>query len=570
MPRGWTTGFAAAFCALAVLVAPTSAGARTAYVAGFGQEEGGGEVAPVNLLTETTGGQHEVDFPEAIAISPDGKTAYLVEEAFVESEFTGFLLPIDVATNTPGTLIKVGHGARAIAVSPDGSHAYVANRSDDSVSVIDLASGKVTATIAGVGNEPWGIAVTPDGTHAYVADFGDDEVQVIDLSDNSLGAKFTVGGQPSAIAMTPDGTRAYVTDRISNDIRRITLATNAVGPPIAVEEHPEAIAITPDSRRAYVISFETANPVSVVDLATDTALGPVTVENQFLEGLAILPDGSRAYLTAEDGRLHPIEIPADTLGTAFPTVSRPGPIAIVPDQPPRAVFTPSPATTTPGSPVTFDATASEDTDGGSVARYDWNFGDGTELFDGGPKPTHSFPKEPAEGTYTVTLTTTDNEGCSLDKVFPGQTMYCNGSSIARTTRQVAVRVDCPKASGSATSFVPKFRSSHVVPGLRLRLAASDVSRLDVEGTVHWTRRGRNRSYQLEKRSVDVRHWRRIRYPIPGKLRNELPLGTPVTVDLHIVATPLEGSACAGSATDTTLRVKVVKVIPAAVQQGRRK
>lgn len=576
--EGWKIGFAGALCALAVLAAPAAAGARTAYVAGFSQEAlsgprlnqlgGGGSVAPVNLLTETTGGENEVGFPQAIAISPDGKTAYLVEEAFEESEFTGFVQPIDVATNTLGTPIKVGHGADSIAISPDGSHAYVTNRSDESVSVIDLATQKVTTTIEEVGEGPMGIAIAPDGTRAYVADFDENAVQVIDLSDNSLGPKFAVGEQPTAIAMTPDGTRAYVTDRGDNDVRRISLSTNAVGPPIAVEEHPWAIAITPDSKRAYVISFETSNPAMAINLDTDTPIEPVEVEDEFLGGIAILPDGSRAYVTAEDSELHPIDIPADTLGTSFPSVSRPGPIAIVPNQPPRAAFTLSPSTTKPGASVQFDATASEDTDGGTVTRYDWNFGDGTELLNGGPTPSHTFPKEPTEGTYTVTLTTTDNEGCSLEKVFPGQTMYCNGSSIARTTRQVAVRVDCPKATGSADSFVPKFRPAHVVPGLRIRLTASDPSRLDVKGTVHWKGDGRSRSFQLEGRSVDVRNFRRIRYAIPGKLRSALPVGTPVTVNLHIVATPLESAACtAGAATNRTLHLKVVRVIPNSVQQG---
>jgi YVTN family beta-propeller protein len=576
MPKGWRIGFAGGLCALAALVAPAAAGARTAYVAGFSQEVelsglsqlgGGGVVAPVNLLTETTGEEHELGFPEAIAISPDGRTAYVAEEEFNGEGFTGFVLPIDVATNTPGTPIEVGERPDAIAISPDGSHAYVTNKFEESVSVIDLATQTVTATITGVAENETGIAVTPDGTRAYVTDWENDEVQVINLSDNSLGPRLEVGSEPTAIAMTPDGTRAYVTDGASDDIRRITLATNTVGPSIEVEDEPEAIAITPDSKRAYVISLENTEPATAVNLDTDTPIGPVEVEERFLGGIAILPDGSRAYVTGNDSELHPINIPADTLGTAFPTVPSPGPIAIVPNQPPRAAFASSPSPAKPGAAVQFDATASEDTDGGTVARYDWNFGDGTELADGGPTPTHAYAKE---GDYTVTLTTTDNEGCSLERVFPGQTMYCNGSSIARTTRQVAVKVECPKASGSASSFIPKFQSAHVVPGLRVRLSASDPSRLDVKGTVHWSGDGRKRSYQLEGRSVDVMNFRRIRYPIPGKLRGALPLGTPVTVNLHIVATPLESSACTGLATERTLHIKVVKVIPNAVQEGRRK
>jgi PKD repeat protein len=59
-----------------------------------------------------------------------------------------------------------------------------------------------------------------------------------------------------------------------------------------------------------------------------------------------------------------------------------------------------------GAELTFDGTGSSDPDG-TVVRYDWNFGDGTTLVDGGPTPTHAYA---AAGTYNVTLTVVDNDG----------------------------------------------------------------------------------------------------------------------------------------------------------------
>ena len=49
----------------------------------------------------------------------------------------------------------------------------------------------------------------------------------------------------------------------------------------------------------------------------------------------------------------------------------------------------------------------------------------------------------------MTLTLTDNEGCSTSIRFTGQTAYCNGSPLASQTAFVsvaypAVRVRCPK------------------------------------------------------------------------------------------------------------------------------
>ena len=46
--------------------------------------------------------------------------------------------PIDLETNEPGKKIKVGRGPIAIAIAPDGKTAYVANTSSESVTPIDL------------------------------------------------------------------------------------------------------------------------------------------------------------------------------------------------------------------------------------------------------------------------------------------------------------------------------------------------------------------------------------------------------------------------------------------------
>jgi PKD repeat protein len=56
--------------------------------------------------------------------------------------------------------------------------------------------------------------------------------------------------------------------------------------------------------------------------------------------------------------------------------------------------------------VTFETTGSRDPDG-SIASYDWNFGDGTTGT--GPEPTHTYA---SGGRYFPTLTVTDDEGAS--------------------------------------------------------------------------------------------------------------------------------------------------------------
>jgi PKD repeat protein len=64
-----------------------------------------------------------------------------------------------------------------------------------------------------------------------------------------------------------------------------------------------------------------------------------------------------------------------------------------------------PYTGVEGREVTFDGTGSYDPDGGSIVSYAWDFGDGNTGI--GANPTNVYV---AAGTYTVTLTVTDDEG----------------------------------------------------------------------------------------------------------------------------------------------------------------
>jgi len=121
-----------------------------------------------------------------------------------------------------------------------------------------------------------------------------------------------------------------------------------------------------------------------------------TIEFQAVgEGVCVLDLWNTELNTLTGGQNDPI--PHTVADGLFDNRATPGP--------PTANFTVThPGMTIPvaGLPITFDASAS--IDDGWIASYDWDFGDGTT--DSGIIVSHIFA---AVGTYTVSLTVTDND-----------------------------------------------------------------------------------------------------------------------------------------------------------------
>ncbi len=107
-------------------------------------------------------------------------------------------------------------------------------------------------------------------------------------------------------------------------------------------------------------------------------------------------------------------------------------VVVSPNQAPVAHFDVAGAPA--GSAVAFNAAGAADPDG-SITRYDWDFGDGNTLANGGPQVAHVYAQP---GFYEVRLVVTDNEGASTLTTFTGTSVLGNGSPAAATSRVIQV------------------------------------------------------------------------------------------------------------------------------------
>src|SRR6266702_2162256 len=146
-----TRGIAGSLAAIAVIVATMSVVSlshRPAFVAAprpmgavmYVAASNG--MTPIATATNTAGKPIKIGaIPAAIAITPDGKTAYIADE------HPATVTPVATVTGTPGKPINIGGGvprAVAIAITPDGKTVYVVSASARRTTVTPIATSTGT------------------------------------------------------------------------------------------------------------------------------------------------------------------------------------------------------------------------------------------------------------------------------------------------------------------------------------------------------------------------------------------------------------------------------------------
>jgi len=121
------------------------------------------------------------------------------------------------------TVIPVGGGSEGFDVSPDGKEAWVANAWEGTVSVIDLATKKVTATLTAHVQGANRLKFTPDGKRVLIT--AQSALVVLDATTHGEVKRLSAVHGTGGIQMQPDGARAYVACGRDNQVAVIDLKT---------------------------------------------------------------------------------------------------------------------------------------------------------------------------------------------------------------------------------------------------------------------------------------------------------------------------------------------------------
>lgn len=148
-------------------------------------------------------------------------------------------------------------------------------------------------------------------------------------------------------------------------------------------------------------------------------------------------------------------------------------VASTSSMPPNAVISAAP--TSGEAPLTVAFSGSSSSDDGTIVSYLWNFGDGSAT-SGNPTPSHTYT---SPGTFTATLTVTDNEG-----------LTDSATTIITVTRDIYVSALTLTSNSSTTAVSAgatvtiKNRAGDAIAGVTVTGTWSGVVSGTVSGTTN--------------------------------------------------------------------------------------
>jgi YVTN family beta-propeller protein len=208
---------------------------------------------------------------------------------------------VDVASGKSLATLPTGEAPHEAAVSPDGELAVISNyghrgKPGSSLTVLDVDQAVVLRTIElGRHTRPHGLAWIA-GDRLVVTTEGSAHLLVVDPHAGRLVQEIETGQRVAhMVDVTPDGKRAFVANIGSGNVTAIDLQAGQKLRDIVTGAGAEGIAVTPDGREVWVGNRE-ADTLTVIDAVSLEIRATVPCKG-FPIRLAVTPDGKRVLVS---------------------------------------------------------------------------------------------------------------------------------------------------------------------------------------------------------------------------------------------------------------------------------
>jgi YVTN family beta-propeller protein len=152
-----------------------------------------------------------------------------------------------------------------LALGPDNSRLAVCNLADGRLEVFDITTGNpVLRGSVPVGMDPVSVRFRT-AREAWVVNHVSDSISVVDLNSLRVVATIDTLDTPADVVFAGSPVRAFVSCALPNTVQVFDAATRQLVTNLTLEaERPKALAVSPDGQRVYAAIFESGNGTTLV------------------------------------------------------------------------------------------------------------------------------------------------------------------------------------------------------------------------------------------------------------------------------------------------------------------
>ncbi len=196
--------------------------------------------------------QHQLSVPGCAGIDHVDFTAN-GRRMLVSCEFADRMAVVDVATETVLHMIDLPHPGgmpQDVKLSPDGSVFYVADMMANGIYVID-GNGDAVKSFIATGKEAHGLYIDRSATRLLITNRGEGSISVLDLATGQLTAKWVIpgGGSPDMGNLSADGSIFWVAGRYNGVVYAISTVDGHLIKKIPVGKGPHGLCVWPQPGR---------------------------------------------------------------------------------------------------------------------------------------------------------------------------------------------------------------------------------------------------------------------------------------------------------------------------------
>lgn len=274
--------------------------------------------------------------PHEVAVSPDQKKAVITNYGADTAGNSLTVINLEKKAVDQTITLEDYQRPHGIAWFSGGERLIVTAEAQQSVIIVEAASGEILTSIKTGQQVSHMVKLAPHEETAYVTNMGSGSVSILDLKSENVQKTVETGAGTEGVAVVPSTEEIWITNRSANTISILNAYNHKIEDAIESSAFPIRAETSPDGK-LVAVSNAKSSEIAIFEAKTHKLVQKVSTVKSGSDGMPIgitfSDDGSRLF-AANSNRNEVVVIDTDSweIETSFQTGPTPDGIAFISEE----------------------------------------------------------------------------------------------------------------------------------------------------------------------------------------------------------------------------------------------